>query len=38
MKIKGKIKLPGVGMRIVKSAFAVALCIAVDALRDGQGI
>lgn len=33
-----KIKLPGVGMRILKSALAVSLCMAVDVLRRGNGI
>lgn len=33
-----KINIPGIGMRIVKSAIAVALCYAVDLLRNGQGM
>ena len=33
-----KISIPGIGMRIVKSAIAVALCYVVDMLRNGQGI
>lgn len=37
MKIK-KIKLPGIGMRIVKSALAVGICYLVNLLRNDQGI
>ncbi len=31
-------RLPGIGMRIVKSAVAVAICYLIDMLRDGQGM
>lgn len=33
-----KIKLPGIGMRIIKSAVSVSLCMIVDALRGGEGM
>lgn len=33
-----KIKLPGIGMRIIKSALAVAICYIVNWLRPGQGM
>lgn len=33
-----KIRLPGIGMRIVKSAIAVAICYVINLLRDGQGM
>ena len=33
-----KIKLPGIGMRIIKSAIAVAICFGIDYLRGGQGM
>lgn len=33
-----KRKLPGIGMRIIKSAIAVAICYLIDMLRDGQGM
>lgn len=33
-----KIKLPGIGMRIVKSAVAIAVCYLVNRLRGDQGI
>lgn len=32
------IKLPGIGMRIVKSSLAVAVCYVINALRGGQGM
>lgn len=32
------IKLPGIGMRIIKSAIAVAICFGIDYLRGGQGM
>lgn len=35
---KNKIKLPGIGMRIIKSALAVALCVVVDLLRGDAGM
>lgn len=38
MTRQNKISIPGIGMRIVKSAIAVALCYVVDMLRNGQGI
>lgn len=33
-----KIKVPGIGMRIVKSAIAVSLCLIVDLIRGENGI
>ena len=33
-----KIKIPGIGMRIVKSAVGVFLCYLVNLLRGGEGI
>lgn len=30
--------LPGIGMRIIKSALAVAICYLINILRDGNGI
>lgn len=33
-----KIQLPGIGMRIVKSALAVAVCYLINLLRDDQGM
>jgi len=33
-----KKKIPGIGMRIVKSAIAVALCVVVDLLRGDDGM
>ena len=33
-----KIKIPGIGMRIIKSAIAVALCILVDLIRGDDGM
>lgn len=33
-----KIKLPGIGMRILKSAVAIAICYLIDMLRGGQGM
>lgn len=33
-----KRKLPGIGMRIIKSAIAVAICYLIDMLREGQGM
>ena len=42
MKLVGnrhkKIKIPGIGLRIIKSAVAVGLCYVVDLLRGDQGI
>ena len=38
MSSKRKMKLPGIGMRIIKSALAVALCYLVNWLRPGQGM
>lgn len=38
MENNKSIKLPSIGMRIIKSAFAVALCILVDKLRGDGGI
>jgi len=35
---KKKIVLPGIGMRIIKSAIAVVLCILIDYLRQGAGM
>lgn len=35
---KKKIELPGIGMRIIKSAVAVAVCYFINELRGGQGI
>lgn len=34
----GKKKLPGIGMRIIKSAVAVSLCLVVNLLRGDSGI
>lgn len=36
--IKKKVALPGIGMRIVKSALAVAICYVINMLRNGQGM
>lgn len=33
-----RIALPGIGMRIIKSAFAVAICYLINMLRNDQGI
>ncbi len=33
-----RIALPGIGMRIIKSAFAVAICYLINMLRSGQGM
>lgn len=33
-----KVKLPKIGMRIIKSAIGVFLCFLVNELRDGQGL
>ncbi len=33
-----RIKLPGIGMRIIKSALAVAICFVIDYFRGGQGM
>lgn len=33
-----KLQIPGIGMRIIKSAVAVALCIVVDILRGSDGM
>lgn len=33
-----RIDLPGIGMRIIKSAFAVAICYLINMLRNDQGI
>lgn len=33
-----KMQIPGIGMRIVKSALAVAICYLIDMLRSGQGM
>ncbi|MCQ2520240.1 MAG: HAD hydrolase family protein [Lachnospiraceae bacterium] len=38
MNKKVKFKLPGIGMRIVKSAIAVAVCYLINMLRNGQGM
>lgn len=39
MEIKGKQhSIPGIGMRIIKSATAVAICFLVDRFRGGSGI
>ena len=39
MNKKRKFKIPGIGMRIVKSAIAVAVCYLINMLRpDGQGM
>lgn len=38
MRFNRKIKLPGIGMRIVKSALAVAVCYLINELRNGQGM
>ncbi len=38
MNINKKIEIPGIGMRIVKSAVAVAICYLIDAFRDGHGM
>lgn len=38
LKEKGKIKLPPIGLRIIKSAVAVFMCYIVDFLRGGSGI
>lgn len=38
MHEKSKIKIPGIGMRIVKSAVAVALCMVVNEFRGSDGI
>lgn len=35
---KVKVKLPGIGMRIIKSAIAVALCILVNIVRGQDGM
>lgn len=35
---KKKLVLPGIGMRIVKSALAVAICYVINMLRNGQGM
>ncbi|MGN0495679.1 MAG: HAD hydrolase family protein [Lachnospiraceae bacterium] len=37
-KNKKKLEIPGIGMRIVKSAVAVAVCYFINELRGGQGI
>lgn len=37
-KSAGKYKLPGIGMRIIKSAIAVALCMLVNLLRGDSGM
>lgn len=36
--MSGKKKLPGIGMRIIKSALAVEVCYLIDMLRNGQGM
>ena len=38
MGINKKISIPGIGMRIVKSAVAVAVCYIINQFRDGQGM
>ena len=38
MKGNRKIALPGIGMRIVKSALAVAICFLINQFRAGQGM
>lgn len=38
MNINKKVEIPGIGMRIVKSAVAVAICYLVDTFRDGHGM
>lgn len=38
LKVKEKTRLPGIGMRIIKSAIAVVICFAIDYLRGGQGM
>lgn len=35
---RNKIVLPGIGMRIIKSAIAVAICYVIDILRGGEGM
>lgn len=38
MENKKKFQLPGVGMRIVKSVIAVAVCFLINAMRGGAGM
>lgn len=33
-----KVRIPSIGMRIIKSAIAVALCLLIDMLRNGSGM
>lgn len=35
---KRKIRLPGIGMRIIKSALAIAICYLINILRGGAGM
>lgn len=38
MNEKKKITIPGIGMRIIKSAVAVAICYMINIFRNGQGM
>lgn len=38
MSQRKKIKIPGIGMRIIKSAVAVAICYIINWFREGQGM
>lgn len=38
MKRKKKIVIPGIGLRIIKSAIAVAICYIINLLRKDQGM